>query len=83
MMSKEICRAARVGIGWSREKLAQEAGLGERTVIDFERGAREPHENNKAAIRAALERGGVRFTAENCICLPSPAENGTTKRKGT
>jgi transcriptional regulator with XRE-family HTH domain len=41
-ISKEACRAARVGIGWSRAELATAAGLGERTIIDFERGAREP-----------------------------------------
>jgi transcriptional regulator with XRE-family HTH domain len=69
-ISKEACRAARVGIGWSREELARAAGLGERTIIDFERGARDPHVNNKAAIKAALERGGVRFTEDGCICLP-------------
>ncbi len=70
-ITKEACRAARVGIGWSRGELAKEAGLGERTVIDFERGARDPHENNKGALKAALERGGIRFTGEGCICLPA------------
>src|SRR5215207_6857062 len=45
---------------WTRERLAKEAGLAERTIANFERGARDPHDNNKAAMRAALERGGVR-----------------------
>jgi transcriptional regulator with XRE-family HTH domain len=75
-ISKEACRAARVGIGWSRAELATAAGLGERTIIDFERGAREPHENNKAAIKAALERSGVRFTEDACICLPKTDRAG-------
>lgn len=70
MLTKEVCRAARVGIGWSRCELAKEAGLSERTVIDFERGARDPHDNNKRALQAALERGGVRFPGDNCLCLP-------------
>jgi transcriptional regulator with XRE-family HTH domain len=50
---------------WSRVKLAEEAGLAERTVIDFERGARVPHANNLAAIQRALEAAGVEFIAEN------------------
>jgi DNA-binding XRE family transcriptional regulator len=70
-ISREACRAARVGLGWTRGELAKAAGLGERTIIDFERGARDPHDNNKAAIRAALEGGGVTFSSENCICLPA------------
>ena len=74
MMTKEICRAARVGVGWTRGELAKEAGLAERTIVDFERGAREPHHHNKAAIRAALERGGVRFTEDGCICLPTSSK---------
>ena len=70
MFTKEMCRAARVGLGWSRNQLAREAGIGERTLIDFERGARDPHGNNKLALRKALQRGGVRFTDDGCICLP-------------
>lgn len=68
------CRAARAGLEWSREELATRAGLGERTIIDFERGAREPHANNRAAIRAAFEAAGVTFEANGCICFrPHPA----------
>lgn len=69
-ITRAQCRAARAGVEWSREDLAREAGLGERTITDFERGARDPHVNNKAAIRAAFERAGVVFTDEGCICLP-------------
>ena len=70
MLTKAQCRAARAGLEWSREDLAEMAGLSDRTITDFERGAREPHDNNKRAIRVAFEAAGVRFTKEGCICLP-------------
>ena len=62
------CRAARAGIEWSREVLAKAAGLAERTIIDFERGARVPHGNNLAAVQAALEKAGVEFN-DGCVCF--------------
>ena len=70
MLTRSQCRAARAGLEWTRERLSKEAGLAERTITDFERGARDPHDNNKGAMRAALERGGVRFTPDGCLCLP-------------
>ena len=76
MISKAQCRAARAGLEWSREDLAQKAGLSDRTITDFERGAREPHDNNKRAIRQAFEAAGVRFTEEGCICLPATDRAG-------
>jgi DNA-binding XRE family transcriptional regulator len=73
MITRSQCRAARAGLEWTRERLAKEAGLAERTITDFERGARDPHDNNKAAMRAALEHGGVRFTPDDCLCFPETA----------
>lgn len=49
-------------VGWSRPRLANEAQVAERTVIDFERGARNPQASTVAAIRAALEASGIEFT---------------------
>lgn len=71
MLTRAQCRAARAGLEWSREDLAGRAGLSDRTITDFERGAREPHPNNKVAIRRAFEAAGVVFTAEGCLCLPA------------
>jgi hypothetical protein len=48
--------------------------LSDRTITDFERGAREPHENNKRAIQAAFESAGVRFAQDRCVCLPAVLE---------
>lgn len=52
-------------LDWSREELARQAGLSDRTITDFERGARDPHDNNKRSIREAFERAGLEFIPEN------------------
>lgn len=70
------CRAARVGVGLSRGELAQLSDVAERTLNDFERGARDPIKATKAAIRVGLEKAGVRFTEDGCICLPDLNQTG-------
>lgn len=59
----EQVRAARSLLGWSQQELATRAGVAVSTVADFERGQRSPVPNNALAIRQALERSGVVFTA--------------------
>ena len=59
------CKAARAMLGWSRQRLAEAAEVGERTLIDFERGARRPYERTLADIRRALEEAGIIFIDEN------------------
>lgn len=73
------CRAARVGIDMSRDELAKSAAVAERTVIDFERGARQPIAATRQAIRLALERAGVEFRDGGWIKLPpEPDEEGAS-----
>jgi len=64
-LSAAQCRGARAMIGWSQTRLAESASVARQTVVDFERGARVPYQNNLAAIRSALESAGVEFIAEN------------------
>ncbi len=59
------CSAARALLGWSRKKLAVNASVSERTVIDFERGARKTYEMTIRAIRSAIEDAGIDFIDEN------------------
>ncbi len=59
------CSAARALLGWSRKKLAVNAAVSERTVIDFERGARKTYEMTVRAIRIAIEDGGIEFIDGN------------------
>jgi transcriptional regulator with XRE-family HTH domain len=58
-------RAARALLDWSQPQLAESAGLGLSTVVDFERSRRAVPDKTVAAIRAALEAAGVEFIAEN------------------
>ena len=65
MLTSPQCRAGRALLDWSREELATASKVGLRTIVDFERGAREPRELTKDALRAALETAGVIFVEEN------------------
>lgn len=65
MLISAQCRAARALIDWSREDLAERSKVGLRTIVDFERGAREPRELTKDALRRALEAAGVLFVEQD------------------
>jgi len=45
--------------------LSKAALVAERTLIDFERGARQPRERTLTDIRRALEDAGIVFIDEN------------------
>lgn len=64
-MSPAQCRAARALISWSQSFLAEAAGLGLSTIVDFELGRREVSEGAQRAIREALEAAGIIFIEEN------------------
>lgn len=49
----------------SRKELAERAAVAERTIVDFERGARTPYSRTLNDIRRALEDAGIEFVAEN------------------
>ena len=65
VISRAQCRAARAMIEWSRQRLAEAANVAERTLIDFERGARQPYDRTLADIRRALEQAGIIFIDED------------------
>jgi DNA-binding XRE family transcriptional regulator len=65
IISKEQCRAGRALLNWSRKELALIADIAERTLVDFERGARNPHTQTLTAIRVAMEENGILFIEEN------------------
>ncbi len=52
-------------LGWSRQRLAHASRVAERTLIDFERGARNPYDRTLVDIRRALEEAGIIFIDEN------------------
>jgi transcriptional regulator with XRE-family HTH domain len=65
MLTSAQCRAARALLDWPREQLAEASKVGLRTIVDFERSAREPREVTKEALIRALESAGVIFVSEN------------------
>jgi transcriptional regulator with XRE-family HTH domain len=72
-MLPEQCRAARAWLNWTQRLLAAKAGVSASTIRNFEAGNNIPHPNNLAAIRRALEEGGMQI-----------ADDGSTvgKKKG-
>jgi DNA-binding transcriptional regulator YiaG len=64
-MTPEQCRAARAWLNWPQDALARAANVGVSTVRDFEAGRREPTRNNLAAMKAALETGGISFVDDD------------------
>jgi transcriptional regulator with XRE-family HTH domain len=71
-MTPAQCRAARALLDWSQPNLAEAAGLGLSTVVDFERSRRPVPDKTLAAIRSALEGAGVRFRVDGdevCVRL--------------
>ena len=71
-ITTEQCRGARAMIGMSQGDLADLAGLGRQTVVDFERGARTPYPKNLDTLRAVLEALGIEFLPGNGIRLRRP-----------
>ena len=65
MLISSQCRAARAMLEWSRVTLAEKAQVSERTIIDFERGARAPQASTRLAIKSAFEMAGIEFIDEN------------------
>lgn len=65
MITAEQCRAGRALIEWSRADLAKASKVSERTITDFERGARSPINASLAALAGALEAAGVELIPEN------------------
>jgi ribosome-binding protein aMBF1 (putative translation factor) len=61
VITPEQCRAARGWLGWSQDQLAAKSDVSVRTVAAFERGEQKPQRNNLAAMRRALQEGGVRL----------------------
>ena len=71
VLESSQCKGARAMLGWSREKLAEAAEVGTSTIVDFERGARQPYNRTITDIRRALEDAGVIFIdAEKGVAGP-------------
>lgn len=68
-MTPDQCRAARLLLGWSRDRLSAQSGTALNFLTSYERkgrvprpDGREPEFDRMGAVRAALEQAGVEFT---------------------
>ena len=61
-ISPSQVREARARVGWSRDRLAALAGVSVGCLGKFEKERRTLEPSTLAAIRAALEAAGVKFT---------------------
>ena len=64
-MTPAQCRAARALIGMKQPELADAAGFGLSTIVDFERERRVVSMTAQDRIREALENSGIEFIDEN------------------
>jgi transcriptional regulator with XRE-family HTH domain len=64
-ITPEQSRAARGLLDWSRDQLAEAAGVPKRTIMRFEGREVVARGSTIGAIRAALEAAGVAFIPEN------------------
>ena len=61
MVTPREVRAARVFLGWSRQKLADKAVVSLNSVIRIEQAVVDPRVTTISAIRRVLERAGIEF----------------------
>ncbi|MBA85985.1 helix-turn-helix domain-containing protein [Thalassobius sp. S69A] len=64
-MTPAQCRAARALIGMTQTELANAAGFGLSTIVDFEKERRIVSTTAQIRMLEALEGAGVEFIAEN------------------
>ncbi|MFL6465274.1 MAG: helix-turn-helix domain-containing protein [Bryobacteraceae bacterium] len=64
-MTPSQSRAARALLEMNQTTLAQNAGLGLSTIVDFEKDRRQVSPDAVQAIKVALERAGITFLEEN------------------
>lgn len=72
------CRMARAALGWSADRLAEEASVGRTTVLRYEQGRLRPYADTLDRMRRALEAGGVRFQQQGNnvgVFCPDPLED--------
>jgi DNA-binding XRE family transcriptional regulator len=59
------CRAARALLDITQPELAEAAGLGLSTIVDFEKSRRDVSRAAVHAVQKALEKAGIQFIAKN------------------
>jgi transcriptional regulator with XRE-family HTH domain len=66
------CRMGRAALDWTQARLAREAHVAVRVVLQFEKGSSRPRRNNLREIVLAFESAGVEFIAHGARILVLP-----------
>lgn len=74
-MDNAQCRMGRAALKWSAAELAKAAGIGYATVARFEAG-QTVNDESVAAMRSAMEAGGVEFIAPGAVVKPGKSSAG-------
>jgi transcriptional regulator with XRE-family HTH domain len=69
MLTPEQSRAARAMLGWSREELAEKAGVSAGTVVGFELLGADSKMSTLHKLARALEAAGIEFIDEGTASL--------------
>lgn len=69
MLTPQQCRAARAVLGWSRDDLADKAGVSAGTVVGFELLGADSKVSTVQKLRRALESGGIEFIDDGVASL--------------
>jgi len=60
---------ARAALGWSVQKLGEQAGTTPNTVSRFENG-KDAYTSTATKLKDAIENSGkIRFDGDSCVCL--------------
>lgn len=60
-MNNEQCRTARALLGWTAVQLSRRAGVGKRTILEFEGGERSLLLKTNLKLRAVFVVNGIEF----------------------
>jgi transcriptional regulator with XRE-family HTH domain len=66
------CRMGRAALDWTQARLAREAHVAVRVVLQFENGSSTPRRNNLREIVLAFENAGIEFLAHGTRILVLP-----------
>ena len=61
VINKEMCKAARLFLGWNQIKAAQKTGVASSTINRFEAGKGEMNMENLTKILNTFEKEGIEF----------------------
>lgn len=71
MQSVAQIRAARGFLNWSQTELSEQSGVSLPTIKRMEsKGLESCNFGNVKAVQDALERAGITFSPEGCVCPP-------------